>query len=331
PLTYFCGVGTAAKKGVLIKSTKTLEKLASCDTVVFDKTGTLTKGNLKVTKIISTKEYSGKLLKLVATLEQNSNHPIALAIKEKESVEKVELKNYKEIAGKGIICDYNGKNHILGNAKFLKENGVEFKESFELGTKLYLAVDGVFAGVVILNDELRDEAYGAIKELKDYGVYKSIMLTGDSREYAKSIRKELEMSVSVSELMPEDKVIEIEKLISENKGKTVAYVGDGINDAPVITRADVGFAMGALGSDSAIESADVVLTNDDLSKIPFTVRLSKRTNTIAKQNIVVALAVKFLVMILSVTGISSSLWLAISADVGVLVLAVLNAIRNRLD
>ncbi len=331
PLTYFCGVGLAAKKGILIKSTNTLEKLSSCDTVVFDKTGTLTKGTLKVTKILSTKEYSGKLLSLVATIEQNSSHPIAKAIKENAGEVKGEVTSFKEIAGKGITCELNGKTHILGNLKFMEENSIKVKAVEEIGTKLYLAVDGVFAGCILLNDEIRDEAYGAIRELKDYGVYKTVILTGDSKEYAKKIRQELKMSTSVSELMPEDKVGEIEKIIESNGKKSVAYVGDGINDAPVITRADVGFAMGALGSDSAIDSADVILTDDDLSKVPFSIRLAKRTNSIAKQNIIVSLAVKAIIMALGVFGLSTSLWLAISADVGVMILAVLNAIRNRLD
>ena len=331
PLTYFCGVGSAAKNGVLIKSTNTLEKLSSCDTIVFDKTGTLTKGELKVTKIISTKEYSGKLLNLVAIIEKNSNHPIANAIKEKAGEVKGEVTNFKEVAGKGVICEFNGKTHVLGNFKFLQENSVNFKEIDEIGTKLYLAVEGNFAGCIVLNDEIRSEAYGAIRELKDYGVYKTVMLTGDSREYAKKIRKELKMSTSVSELMPEDKVVEIEKIIENNGKKSVAYVGDGINDAPVITRADVGFAMGSFGSDTAIDSADIILTDDDLSKVPYTVRLSKRTNKIAKQNIIGSLSVKAVIMFLGIFGISTSLWLAISADVGVMILAVLNAIRNRLD
>ncbi len=329
PLTYFCGVGLLAKNGVLVKSTNTLEKLASCNTVVFDKTGTLTKGNLTVKSIVATKEFSGKLLERIAILEQNSNHPIANAIKEKAKVKRVELEEFKEIAGKGIIAKYEGKTHILGKYKFLVENGIEFKENEELGTKVYLAVDGKYAGCVILTDEIRNEAYGAIRELKDYGIIRTVMLTGDSREYAKAIRKELEMTTSVSELKPEDKVVEIEKLISENDKNSVAYVGDGINDAPVITRADVGFSMGSFGSDSAIESSDIVLTDDDLSKVPFTVMIAKRTNGIAKQNILASLLVKFIVMILGIAGLSSSLWLAISADVGIMILAVLNAIRNR--
>ena len=331
PLTYFCGVGAAAQKGVLIKSTNTLEKLSSCDTIVFDKTGTLTKGELKITKIFSTKEFNGKLLNIVAIIEKNSNHPIANAIKKAVGEIKGETEEFKEIAGKGIIAQINGKQHLLGNYKFLTENGIEFKECDELGTKLYLAVDNKFAGCIVLNDEIRDEAYGAIRELKDYGIYKSVMLTGDSKEYAKAIRKELKMTTSVSELMPEDKVKELEKIIEENGKKSVAFVGDGVNDAPSITRSDVGFAMGALGSDSAIESADIVLTDDDLSKIPYTVKLAKRTNAIAKQNIAVSLAIKGAIMIVGAFGLTTSLWLAISADVGVMILAVLNAIRNRIN
>ena len=331
PLTYFCGVGAAAQKGVLIKSTNTLEKLASCDTIVFDKTGTLTKGELKITKILSTKDFSGKLLNTISLLEKNSNHPIAKAIKKATGKVNGEVQDFKEIAGKGITATIDGKYHILGNFKFLKESGIEFKECEEIGTKLYLAVENKFAGCIVLNDEIRDEAYGAIRELKDYGVYKTVMLTGDSKDYAKTIRKELKMSTSVSELMPDGKVKELENIIANNGKKSVAFVGDGVNDAPSITRADVGFAMGALGSDSAIESADIVLTDDDLSKVPYTVRLAKRTNSIAKQNIIVSLAVKAVIMLLGAFGITTSLWLAISSDVGIMILAVLNAIRNRIN
>lgn len=328
PLTYFCGVGTAAQAGVLVKSSATLEKLADCETVVFDKTGTLTEGNLKVVKIVSTKKFQGKVLDNVAICEKYSNHPIALAIKEKVA-NIPDGENYKEIAGKGIECVYNGDNLVVGNSKFLNEKGVQFNESDELGMKLYLAVNGEYAGVVVLQDTIRPTARGAILELYDAGVKSTVMLTGDNKDYAVKVRKELGMKKSVSELLPEDKVSEIEAIMASCKKTTVAFVGDGINDAPVLTRADVGLAMGALGSDIAIDSADIVLSSNDLSKVPFIVKLAKRTKLISKQNAWLSLIVKFVVMILGITGLTASLWLAIGADVGVLILAILNSIRNR--
>ncbi len=329
PLTYFCGVGLAAKWGVIVKDTQTLEKLSSCKTVVFDKTGTLTKGELKVSKILSTKEYVGRLLNFVCIAEQYSNHPIAKACLNVKNTEIEAGKNFKEIAGKGVEVDYQNYHVLCGNLAFLKENNIEVKAVDEIGVKLYVAINNQYAGCVVFNDVIKDEARGAVLELYDAGVENTVMLTGDNKEYAKKVRKELNIKQSVSELLPQDKVLEIERLIDSSKNSCVAYVGDGVNDAPVITRSDAGFAMGAIGSDSAIESADVVITDDDLSKVPFTVKLAKRTNAIAKQNIIASLGVKFLVTLLAITGLVSSLWLAIASDVGIMVLAVLNAIRNR--
>ena len=330
PLTYYLGVATCAKNGVLVKTTNTLEKLSTSNIFVFDKTGTLTKGELKVKKVISTKDYQGKVLDIVASIEKNSNHPIAKAIV-KSSKNLIDgVSNYQEIAGKGITATLNGKNVICGNYKFLEENGVKFNKIEELATIVYLAVDGKYAGAVLLTDELRKEAYGAIHELYEYGVEKTVMLTGDNKEYAKAVRKELEMNISVSELKPEEKVIEIEKFMANANKSVLSFVGDGINDAPSITRADVGFAMGALGSDMAIDSADVVITDDDLSKVPYSYKIAKRTNQIAKQNIIASISIKALVMLLSITGLSSSLWLAIASDVGVLILAIFNSLRNTL-
>jgi Cd2+/Zn2+-exporting ATPase len=226
-----------------------------------------------------------------------------------------------------VSCEVNGDKILCGNAKMLTENGVTFKEVEDVGVKIYVAVNGEYAGAIILNDTARDTAYGAIMELYDAGVNNTVMLTGDNKEYAVAIRKQLNMRQSVSELLPQNKVEEVENLTNNGQVK-VAYVGDGINDAPVLARADVGFAMGGLGSDLAIENADVVITDDDLSKIPFALKLAKRTNSIAKRNVVLSILVKAVIMLLSVFGLTSSIWLAISADVGVLILAILNAIRN---
>ena len=330
PLAYFCATGSAASNGVLIKSSAHFEKLANCKAVAFDKTGTLTTGKFSVSKIISTKKFQGKVLHYCAIAEKNSTHPIAKAILEKygKAVEE-NAENHREIAGRGVAVTYNNEEILCGNAKLLQENNVEFKEVTELGAKLYLSVNGEFAGVIVLNDTVRDTAYGSIMELYDAGVQNTIMLTGDNKEYAKLIRKELNMRQSVSELLPEDKVTELERIISETENGTVAFVGDGINDAPVLARADVGIAMGGLGSDVAIESADIVLHSDDLSKIPYAVKLAKRTKSIVKQNVIVSILIKLLVIGLSVAGITTNLWLAIGADVGVMILAILNSIRNR--
>lgn len=330
PLAYFMGVGNSAKHGVIVKNSATLEKLAKCKTVVFDKTGTLTMGELTVTKIIATKKYQGKVLELATACEMHSNHPIACALRKKHGEVSGEISDYQEFAGRGVSCTYNAQNLILGNAKFLNENKINVPEYEYLGTKLYLAVDGEYAGVIILNDTIRKTARGAILELYDSGIENTVMLTGDNKDYAVSVRKELKMNKSVSELLPQDKVKELEEIMSSAKKSTVAFVGDGVNDAPVITRSDVGVAMGGVGSDAVVSSADVILTTDDLSKIPYLVKLAKRTSLIAKQNLVVSLAVKFAVMAISVFGISSSLWLAIGADVGLLILTILNAIRNKL-
>ncbi len=329
PLTYFCGVGMLAKWGVVVKNTQTLEKLSSCKTVVFDKTGTLTKGDLKVSKILSIKEYSGRLLNFVCIAEQYSNHPIAKACLKAYNGVALSGENFKETAGKGVEVDYQNYHVICGNLAFLNELGIKAKKVEEVGVKLYVAINNEYAGCIVFNDNVKDEARGAVLELYDAGIENTVMLTGDNKDYAIKVRKELGIKQSVSELLPQDKVVEIERIISENDKTCVAFVGDGVNDAPVITRSDVGFAMGAIGSDTAIESADIIITDDDLSKIPLSIKLAKRTNAIAKQNIVASLSVKFIVMLLATFGIVSSLWLAIASDVGIMVLAVLNAIRNR--
>ena len=329
PLTYFCGLGNSALNGVLVKGSNYLESLSKCKVIAFDKTGTLTEGKFEISKIQAVEKYKGKVLNYANIAEQYSSHPIAIAIKEKanESIQNVE--NYVEIAGRGISCEYNGEKILCGNSQLMTENNVKFIENKDIGMKLYVAVDGEYAGVIILNDKIRDKAYGAILELYDAGVENTVMLTGDNKDYAVKIRKELNMKQSVSNLLPQDKVSEIERLIENNKNKKVAFVGDGINDAPTLSRADIGIAMGGIGSDLSIDSADVVIANDDLSKIPYLIKLAKRTNKIAKQNIVASLLVKLTVGVLAILGLSTSLYLAIGADVGIMILAVLNAMRNK--
>ncbi len=329
PLTYFCGLGNCAINGVLVKGSNYLESLSKCKIIAFDKTGTLTEGKFEITKIQAVEKFKGKVLDYVNAAEQYSTHPIAVAIKEKANKTVDGVKNYNEIAGRGISCEYKGQKILCGNAQLMIENGVNFIENRDIGMKLYLAVDGEYAGVIILNDKLRDKAKGAILELYDAGVENTVMLTGDNKEYAVKIRKELQMKQSVSNLLPQDKVNEIERLISQGKNKKVAFVGDGINDAPSLTRADIGIVMGGIGSDLSIDSADVVIANDDLSKIPFLLKIAKRTNIIAKQNIIVSLLVKLIIGVLALLGLSTSLYLAIGADVGILILAILNSMRNR--
>ncbi len=329
PLAYFMGVGSSAKCGVIVKNSAILEKLAKCKTVVFDKTGTLTEGELAVTKILAVKKYQGRILELSTACEKYSNHPIAHCLRKKYGQTIGEVSDYNEFAGKGISCVYDGLNLLLGNVKFLTEKGVEVPPINHVGTKLYLSVNGEYAGAIVLNDKVRKTARGCILELYDAGVRNTVMLTGDNKDYAVAVRKQLQMNKSVSELLPQDKVKEIEEIMNATKS-TVCFVGDGVNDAPVITRADVGIAMGGVGSSAVIDSADVILTTDDLSKVPYLIKLSKRTSNIAKQNLIVSLIVKFAVMLVSVLGISTSLWLAIGADVGLLILTILNAIRNKL-
>ena len=327
PLAYFMGVANSAKAGVIVKSSLSLEQLSSCKTVAFDKTGTLTEGVLKVSKIVSVKKFQGQVLDLVNVCEKYSNHPIALAIRKKAGEPKVDASDYREFAGKGIICVSNGKTLIAGNERFLKENGVEIIANDISGIKIFLAVNGEYAGVVILKDTLRKTARGMIMELKDLGVSKTIMLTGDNKEEANEVKEQLGIDRVRAELLPEDKVKRLEKIITSANG-TVAYVGDGVNDAPVLKLADVGIAMGN-GLDVAIESADAVLTSGDLSKIPYLLKVSKQTSKIVKQNLYGSIIIKFLIMGLSISGLVTSLWFAIAGDVGLLILTVLNSIRNK--
>ncbi len=328
PLAYFIGVANSAKHGVIIKNSVTLEQLNKTQAVVFDKTGTLTEGNLVVSKIVSAKKYQGRVLSLVSLCEKYSNHPIALAIKNKVGEIKEDVTEYKEIAGKGISCKYNGENLLCGNINLLTENGISVPEIDAIGVKVYLAVNNEFAGAVILLDVIRRTSKGCILELNDLGITNTVMLTGDNKAYAQLVKEELKIKKMRSELLPEGKVKELEKIIDKSSG-TVIFIGDGVNDAPVIKRADVGVSLGS-ALDVAVESADVIVTNNDLSKIPYVIKLAKRTASIVRQNVVFSLLIKFTVMILSVLGVVTSLWFAIGADVGLLILAILNSIRNKI-
>ncbi len=327
PLAYFIGVANSAKHGVIIKNSTSLETLNKIQAVVFDKTGTLTEGDLAVSKIISSKKYKGRVLNLVNLCEKYSNHPIAVAIRNKAGEVNDIATEYKEFAGKGISCVYNSETLLCGKESFLKDNGVELPSIDDVGTKVFLAVNGEFAGAIILLDVIRKTAKGCLLELRDLGITNTVMLTGDNKAYAQTVKDKLNIRKMRYELLPEEKVEHLEKIIKKSSG-TVMFVGDGVNDAPVLKRADVGVSFGG-ALDVAVESADVIITNNDLSKIPYIIKLAKRTASIVRQNVVFSLVVKFAVMILSVLGVVTSLWFAIGADVGLLILAILNSIRNK--
>lgn len=330
PLGFFGGIGGASKEGILIKGSNYIEALANTKAVAFDKTGTLTKGTFKVTELhpseTTTKE---DLLKYTAFAENYSNHPIALSIKEAYGniIDTSRIKDVKEIAGQGIKALVDNSEILAGNSKLMKSNNIKIPKIECLGTIIYTSIDGEFAGYIIISDELKEDSKKAISSLNKIGI-KTIMLTGDNKNTAEMISQELGISEFHSELFPEEKVQQIEELIKHKNPKTsVMFVGDGINDAPVLTRADVGVAMGALGSDAAIEAADVVIMDDKPSKISKAIKISQKTITIVKQNIVFALGVKAIFLICGALGFVT-MWGAVFADVGVALIAVINSLRT---
>ncbi|PGL71397.1 heavy metal translocating P-type ATPase [Bacillus sp. AFS055030] len=330
PLGFFGGIGAASKSGVLVKGSNYLEALNDLKYIVFDKTGTLTKGQFQVSSIIPTNGHSKEeLLELAAYGEFYSNHPIALSIRQKYGKEIVEAKlsNYTEIAGHGISVTINGEVLLVGNSRLMESQSILYEPTKEVGTTVYLAKNKQFIGSIVIADQLKDDAKKAILELKKVGIKKTIMLTGDSNLVAKSIGKELGIDNIYSELLPHQKVEKLELIekIKSSKEK-IAFVGDGMNDAPVLARADIGIAMGGIGSDAAIEAADVVLMSDEPSKIVDAIKIAKRTRQIVWQNIFFALAVKGFFLLLGVIGIAT-MWEAVISDVGVTVLAVLNSMR----
>lgn len=330
PLSFFGGIGGASKKGVLIKGSNYLEALNNVDTVVFDKTGTLTKGNFKVTQIQAEKGWSeDDILHYAAHAELYSSHPIAVSIREayKKEPDASQLADYEEISGKGIRVKVNGKTVLAGNSKLMDAENIRWQASAAAGTAVYLAIDGVFAGSILINDEVKPDSAQAIRKLKAAGVRQTVMLTGDSRESGEKVARELGLDAVYTELLPQQKVEQMEKLYGQAaKGGKLVFVGDGINDAPVLARADVGVAMGGLGSDAAIEAADVVLMTDEPSKLVTAIRIAKKTRRIVWQNIVFALGVKLLILVLAAFGIAT-MWAAVFGDVGVAIIAVLNSIR----
>ena len=330
PLGFLGGIGGASKKGILVKGGNYLEALNNVEAVVFDKTGTLTKGVFKVTKAISENGYTeDELIKYAAYAESYSNHPIALSIiaAYHAEIDKDKIENYQEIAGNGIKVNVNGKEILAGNTKLMISENIQYTDVDTLGTVVHVAIDKKYAGSIIISDEVKEDSAKTIKELKALGVRKTVMLTGDLKKVADNIGKELGLDKVYSELLPADKVEKVESLEAQksHKGKIV-FVGDGINDAPVLARADIGIAMGGLGSDAAIEAADVVIMTDEPHKVASAIKIAKRTRNIVSQNIVFALGVKAIFLVLGALGLAS-MWAAVFADMGVALIAVVNAMR----
>lgn len=329
PLSFFGGIGGASKLGVLVKGSNYLEALADTEIVVFDKTGTLTKGSFHVTKIMPKGRKEADLLELAAYAEQFSNHPISQSIKNSygKTIDSARVKDIEEIPGHGVKAVVDGHQILAGNAKLMERAGIPYEESTAVGTLVYLACDGQYAGSLLIEDEIKEDSKKAIQDLKHSHIRKTVMLTGDAETVGEKVAAEIGLDEAYTELLPADKVEKVEMLMKQKSAKgKLAFVGDGINDAPVLARADIGIAMGGLGSDAAIEAADVVIMTDEPSKIASVMKVSKKTLRIVKQNIVFALAVKAIVLVLGALGIAN-MWAAVFADVGVSVLAILNAIR----
>ena len=329
PLSFFAGIGGASREGVLIKGSNYLEALSEAKIVVFDKTGTLTQGVFEVTAVHHNELDANKVLEYAALAECASSHPISKSLQKAygKAIDRSRVTGIEEISGHGITATVDGHSVAAGNAKLMQKLGIEYHDCHCVGTIIHMAIDGVYAGHIVISDIIKPHSAEAIARLKKSGVSKTVMLTGDARRVAEQVAGELGVDEVRSELLPGDKVAEVEKLLAEKAPKdNLAFVGDGINDAPVLTRADIGIAMGAMGSDAAIEAADVVLMDDDPLQIAKAIRISRKCIGIVRQNIVFSLIVKFACLALTAAGITN-MWAAIFADVGVMILAVLNAIR----
>ena len=329
PLSFFGGIGGASKEGILVKGSNYLEALSQTEIAVFDKTGTLTKGVFNVQEIHPQGVSKEELLELTAYAESYSNHPISLSLKEAygKDIDHQRISDVEELSGHGVTATVDGQKVVAGNIKLMKKMDIPYFEGELIGTVVHVAVDNKYIGYIVIADELKPDAKQAIRELKDADIKQLVMLTGDNQSVGTKVAKELGLDQVYSELLPADKVEKLEELITQkSQNGKLAFVGDGINDAPVLARADIGIAMGGLGSDAAIEAADIVIMTDEPSKIATAINISKKTLKIANQNIVVAIGIKILVLILSALGITT-MWSAIFADVGVTILAVLNAFR----
>ena len=329
PLSFFAGIGGASKEGILVKGSNYLEALSETKYVVFDKTGTMTQGVFEVNGIHHNQEESDKVLEYAALAESFSTHPISKSLKNAygKEMDHSRVADVQEISGNGVIAQVDGKAVAAGNTKLMDRIGVEYKDCHQVGTIVHTAIDGTYGGHILISDRLKPNAVQAIKELKKAGITNLIMLTGDMKKVADQVAQELGITEVYSELLPGDKVAKVEELLAKKgKKEKLAFVGDGINDAPVLSRADIGIAMGALGSDAAIEAADVVLMDDDPLKIAKAIKISKKCIRIVYENIYFAIGIKLICLLLGALGIAN-MWLAIFADVGVMVIAVLNAIR----
>ena len=329
PLSFFGGIGGASKMGILIKGSNYLEAIASTEIIVFDKTGTLTEGIFEVQKINLKDIDENDLIETAVYAENYSNHPISISVKRAygKQIDKSKIKSTEELSGRGIVAIINEKTVLVGNEKLLNENNIEFEKNNDIGTILYVAIDKKYVGNIVIADKIKEDAKDSIMSLKKSNIKQAVMLTGDRKAVGENVAGILGIDKVYTELLPDGKVEKVEELLKEKseKGK-LAFVGDGINDAPVLALADIGIAMGGLGADSAIEAADIVLMTDEPSKIVDTIRLSKKTMKIVKENIIFAISIKVLVLILSAIGIST-MWEAVFADVGVSIIAILNALR----
>ena len=329
PLSFFGGIGGASKMGILIKGSNYIEQLSNAEIIVFDKTGTLTEGVFEVQKVEAVGISQEELMKITAYAEHYSNHPISISIKNayKKEIDEKQIVKVKELSGLGIEAKIGNQAVLVGNEKLMNERKIEYTISNDIGTIVYVAIDGKFSGYIVISDKIREDSIIAIKNLKKNNIKQTIMLTGDKQDVGESVAKELGIDKVYAELLPDGKVEKVENLLKEKsvKGK-LAFVGDGINDAPVLAISDIGIAMGGLGSDAAIEAADVVLMTDEPSKIVNAIQLSKKTMRIVKENIIFAISIKVLVLILTAFGIST-MWEAVFADVGVSVIAIINALR----
>ncbi len=331
PLSFFGGIGAASRRGILIKGSGYMDTLANLETVVFDKTGTLTHGEFAVEAVHPSYFDEHELLHLAAHVEHFTTHPIGAALRDafpSEATDGCKIEDVEEIAGRGIRANVSGRTICVGNSKMMDDIGLEAHNCHLVGTIIHVAVDGKYAGHIVINDKIKEDSAEAIASLKHLGVEKTVMLTGDREAVGKDVAERLGLDEYHAELLPADKVAHVERLINEkSEGKSLAFVGDGINDAPVLKRADVGIAMGGLGSDAAIEAADVVLMDDKPSKISVAISIARHTISIARQNVVFAIGVKVAVLLLAAVGLGN-MWMAVFADVGVTVLAVLNAMRT---
>ena len=329
PLSFFGGIGGASKMGVLIKGSNYLEALSNLEIAVFDKTGTLTKGVFEVQKVSPTKMTQEELLKIAAYSENFSNHPISSSIKRayNKEIDEKQIMNYQELSGFGVEASIEGKRVLVGNEKLMQKENIKFTICQEIGTILYIAVEGEYAGYILIADEIKTDSKKAIEELKKNNVKNIVLLTGDRKKVGESVAKQIGINTVFTELLPDGKVKKVEELLkNKSENGKLAFIGDGINDAPVLSLADIGIAMGGLGADSSIEAADIVIMTDEPSKVVKAIKLSRRTMRIVRENIIFAISIKILVLILAAIGIAT-MWGAVFADVGVSIIAIINALR----